>query len=90
MVSSLRVLPATRFPPKGEGGWGSGLMPCSQEVQGRVVSWFSWSPTSWPDGVHQSVHLDVPVLDVGAGLSQLLLGRLAGMEERGELVPHCP
>lgn len=36
------------------------------------------SPTSWPDGVHQSVHLDVPVLDVGAGLSQLPLGRLGG------------
>lgn len=47
------------------------------------------SPTSWPDGVHQSVHLDVPVLDVGAGLSQFPLGRLAGMEGRGELVPHC-
>lgn len=87
MVSSLRVLPATRCPQKGEDGWGSGLMPCSQEVQGRVVR---WSPTSWPDGVHQSVHLDIPVFDVGAGLSQLPLGRLAGMEERGELVPHCP
>lgn len=52
-----------------------------QEGQGGCDG---WSRTSWPDGVHQSVHLDVPVLDVGAGLSQLPLGSLGGVEERGE------
>lgn len=36
------------------------------------------SPTSRLDRVHQSVHLHVPVLDVGAGLPQLPLGRLQG------------
>lgn len=65
------------------GVWALPQHGCAQEVQGRVVSWVSWSPTSWPDGVHQSVHLDIPVLDVGAGLSQLPLGRLAGDEGKG-------
>lgn len=46
--------------------------------QHRVACPGGRSPTSRLDRVHQSVHLHVPVLDVGAGLPQLPLSRLQG------------
>lgn len=40
---------------------------------------FKWKPmkrTSWSNRAHQSVHLDVPVFDVGARLAKFPLGGL--------------
>lgn len=52
-----------------------------------ALSCVSWgrSLTSWLNGVHQAVHLHVPMLDVGAGLPQLPLGCL--QRDRGEVGP---
>lgn len=33
--------------------------------------------TAWSDGAHQSVHLDVPVFDIGARLAEFPLGSLS-------------
>lgn len=52
-----------------------------------ALSCVSWGRflTSWLNGVHQAVHLHVPMLDVGAGLPQLPLGCL--QRDRGEVGP---
>lgn len=53
---------------------GSGL-----ERYTQISFLFKWKPrkrTSWSNRAHQSVHLDVPVFDVGARLAKFPLGGL--------------